>query len=180
MAELVERTYAEALFEVAVEGNHLEKYKEEMAFVLDVFKNYPDFYRLYNTPQISKDEKKNIIEEAFKEKISTEMMNFLKILLDKRRTSHIEGIGKVFKKLANDYSNIIEGTVTTVVPLKGEEKTYLEKKLSSMTGKFIKLENIVDPSIKGGVLVKIGDKVIDGTIQRRLNAMQKDLAQILV
>ncbi|QZY55524.1 F0F1 ATP synthase subunit delta [Crassaminicella profunda] len=180
MAELVERTYAQALFDIAVEENKLDVLKEEITFVLDAFSMYPDFYNLYNTPQISKDEKKKIIEEVFKEKISTEMMNFLKILLDKRRTNCLKGIAKVFKKLLNDYKNMIEGTVTTAVPLKDEEKLRIENKLSIVTGKKIKLENMVDPSIIGGVLVKIGDKVIDGSLESRLTEMQKDLAQILV
>ncbi|QXM06708.1 F0F1 ATP synthase subunit delta [Crassaminicella indica] len=180
MAKLIEKTYADALFEVAVEGNQLESLKEEILFVLDAFKAYPDFYQLYNTPQISKDEKKKIIEETFKEKISTEMMNFLKILIDKRRTMYFEGIAKLFKKLANDHNNMIEGTVTTAVPLKDEEKLMLENKLSITIGKKVQLKNIVDPSIIGGALVKVGDKVIDGTIQSRLDTMKKDLAQILV
>ncbi|QEK13219.1 F0F1 ATP synthase subunit delta [Crassaminicella thermophila] len=180
MAELVAKTYAQALFEVAVEGNQLEKIKEELTFVLETFKKYPEFYQLYNTPQINKEEKKKVIEEVFKDKVSIELMNFLKILIDKRRTKAFEGIVNKYGRLANDHNNIVEGTVVTVVPLKDEDKLKIENKLSAMTGKKIKLKNEIDPSIIGGILVRIGDKVIDGTIQNRLNELQKSFAEIIV
>ena len=108
------------------------------------------------------------------------MLNFLKIILDKRRTHDLKAIVKKYVQLVNAHNNIVEGKVTTAIRLKNEDKMHLEKKLSTMTGKNIQLKNEVDPSIIGGILVRIGDKVIDGTIQSRLNELQKDLAQIIV
>lgn len=180
MAELVSKTYASALFEVAIENNQLDQFREELNFVLDTFEKYPEFYRFYVTPQISKEEKKQVLQEVFKGRLSIEVLNFFKIILDKRRTNDLNGIVKKYIQLVNAHQSIIEGIVITAIPLKNEDKMRLEKKLSTMTNKKIQLKNEVDPSIIGGILVRIGDKVIDGTIQSRLNELQKDLAQIIV
>ncbi|WZL73615.1 F0F1 ATP synthase subunit delta [Clostridiaceae bacterium 35-E11] len=180
MAQLVAKTYSKALFEVAIESNQLDKFVEELKFVLEAFQQNPMFYELYKTPQISNDEKKEIIGEVFGKKLSAEIMNFLKILLDKRRTRNFEEIVKEYQRLANNYNNIVEGVAVTAIALKKEDQTKIESKLSNITGKKIKLKNEVDPSIIGGILVRIGDKVIDGTVQSRLGELQEDLAQIIV
>lgn len=180
MAQLVAKTYAKALFEVAIESNQLDQFDKELKFVLEAFQQHPAFYELYKTPQISNDEKKGIISKVFEEALSPEVMNFLKILLDKRRAGSFEGIVREYQRLANDYNNIVEGVAITAISLKAEEQSKIESKLSNMTGKKIKLKNEVDPSIIGGILVRIGDKVIDGTVQSRLSELQEDLAQIIV
>ncbi|TCO78799.1 F0F1 ATP synthase subunit delta [Marinisporobacter balticus] len=180
MVELVSKTYASALFEVANENNQLDQLREELTFVLEMFEKHPEFYRFYITPQISKEEKKQVLQELFKSHLSIEVLNFLKIILDKRRTHDLKRIVNKYVQFVNDHNNIVEGIITTVIPLENKNKEHLENKLSNMTGKKIQLKNEIDPSIIGGILVRIGDKVIDGTIQSRLNELQKDLAQIIV
>lgn len=180
MAELVAKTYAQALFEVATENQQIDQYGEELFFVLDTFRTYDEFYKIYKTPQIGKEEKKSIIQNVFSGRISTEIMNFLKVLVDKRRTSAFEKIAKEYKKLENGFKNILEGVVVTAVPLNESDRVSIESKISKMTGKTVKLKNEIDASIIGGILVNVGDKVIDATIKNRLDELEKDLAQIIV
>ena len=87
MEKLVAKTYATALFEVAIESNQLDQIGNELEYIDRTFTQYPEFYELYKTPQISSDEKKQIIAKVFQQEISPEVMNFLKIILDKRITS---------------------------------------------------------------------------------------------
>lgn len=180
MVELVAKTYAEALFSVALELNQLDQYGQELDFVMESFKQHTDFYELYKTPRISNEEKKQIIEAVFQGKLSAEIMNFLKILSDKRRTNVIEAIVKDYHKLAHEHQNIVEAVAVTTVPLKNEDKVALEEKLSKMTGKKIILKNEMDQTIIGGMLIRMGDKVIDGTVQGRLSKLRESLAQIIV
>jgi F-type H+-transporting ATPase subunit delta len=180
MAQLVAKTYAGALFEVAVEMNQIDQFGEQLTFMMDTFKEYPAFYELYKTPQISKVEKSKITGDVFKDKLSLEIMNFIKILLDKRRTSSFEEIVDEYQRLANEHNNIVQAVAVTAIPLRDEDKSKLEEKLSKMTGKNVKLTNEIDPSIIGGILIKMGDKVIDGTIQSRLSELQENFAQIIV
>ncbi|SHI60106.1 ATP synthase F1 subcomplex delta subunit [Geosporobacter subterraneus DSM 17957] len=180
MAQLAARTYAQALFEVALEVNRIDDFEKELNFVLQTFEQHPDFYEIFKTPQIGNEEKKSIIENVFKGRLTDEMMNFLKILLDKRRTGVLEYIAKEYHKLANEHNNVVEAVAVTTVPLKSEEQAKLVAKLTVVTGKRVYLKNQIDPAIIGGMLVRIGDQVIDGTIQSRLNKLQEDLAQIIV
>lgn len=180
MAKLVSKTYSEALFEVALEENKVELFLEELEFIVDTFKTYPDFYELFKSPRIKVDEKKKIIEEVFSDKLSSEMNNFLKIVLDKRRGYYIEHIKSEYENLYNDHKGIIKAVATTAVALSEEEQNSLKERLEEITGKNIKLTNKVDKSLIGGVLVKLGDKVIDGTVKARLDDLKEDLAKIIV
>jgi F-type H+-transporting ATPase subunit delta len=180
MAQLAVKTYAKALFEVANEIDKMEQFQTELFFVVETFKKHPDFHRLYGTPRLSLEEKKGIIDNIFSERLTKEIVSFLKILLDKGRTGIFEEITREYQRIFNQYNNIIEGLVITAVKLNTKDKAKLEQKLTNITGKTIKLHNKVDPSIIGGMLVRVGDKVIDGTVESRLSELKEMFAQIIV
>lgn len=180
MAKLVSKTYSEALFEVALEENKIDLFLDEISFVIDTFKMYEDFYELFKTPLVKVEEKKKVIEEVFGDKLSQEMNNFLKIIIDKRRGHFIEQIKWEYEKIVNEHKGIIEATAITAISLNDKDKTILQNKLSSLTGKTVKLSNEIDKNVVGGILIKIGDKVIDGTIKSRLEEMKESLSQIIV
>ncbi|OYT16382.1 MAG: ATP synthase F1 subunit delta [Bacteroidetes bacterium 4572_77] len=180
MAKLVSNIYGDALFEVAIEEEILPKIEEELKFVIDSFKEYPDFYRLFNSPEISISERKVMISEVFEGKISEELLNFLKILVDKRRTSSLYVIGKAFYKLVDIYKNIEHVVVESVNELSDSEMNALKNKLTELTGKNIELENKVNKGVVGGLVIKAGDKIIDGSISKKLNEMREELFKIIV
>lgn len=180
MAKLVSRTYSEALFEVALEENKVDLFLDEMSFVTETFKLHPEFFEFFRTPLVRVDEKKKVIEEVFGNKLSKEINNFLKIVIDKRRGHFIKQIQLEYEKIVNGHKGIISAVATTSIPLSVEDKKVLQDKLSALTGKTVKLSNDIDESVIGGVLVKIGDKVIDGTIKGRLEEMKESLSQIIV
>lgn len=180
MAKLVSKTYAEALFEVALEENKVDLFLEELDFVVGAFKMHPEFFTLFKSPQINIVEKKEMIAEAFKGKLSDEISNFLKIILDKNRGYYIEQIKNQYENMLNKHKGIIKAIATTAIPLNDEDSLKLKEKLEKLTGKNIKLTNKIDESLLGGVLVRIGDKVIDGTIKGRLDEVKESLSQIIV
>lgn len=180
MAKLVSRTYSEALFEVALEEDKVDLFLDEISFVIETFKSYPDFFELFKTPLVRVDEKKKVMGEVFGDKLSKEMNNFLKIVIDKRRGHFIDQIKFEYEKLLNKHKGIVSAVAITAVPLNDEDKTTLKEKLATLTGKEVQLSNDIDESVIGGVLVKIGDKVIDGTIKGRLEEMKESLSQIIV
>lgn len=180
MEKLVSKVYAQALFDVAIESDKLDKFEEELQYINGIFQQHPELNKLYKTPRIDSQDKKEIIAQVFKDGISQEVMNFLKILLDKGRASNFEDIVKDYRRLANAHNNILEAVAITAIPMPDVEKLALENKLSNLTGKVVKLENKIDNSILGGILVRIGDKVIDGTIQSRLDELQENLTKIIV
>jgi len=106
-------------------------------------------------------------------------MLFLKIIIDKDRVSAIETVEKSYKVLLNEKNNIIEGIAITAVAMSQEEIKQLEAKLSSKYNKNVTLENKVDKSILGGVLVRLGNEEIDGTVKTRLAKMKYQLSQVI-
>ncbi len=180
MAKLVSRTYSEALFEVALEEGKMDLFLDELSFVTETFKVHPEFFELFKTPLVRVDEKKKVIEEVFSGRLSKELNNFLKIIIDKRRGSFIQQIKEEYESIVNKHKGIVKAVAITAVPLSDEEKTKLKDKLSTLTGKVVKLANKTDKDVIGGVLVKIGDKVIDGTIKGKLEEMTESLSQIIV
>lgn len=180
MAKLVSNVYATALFEVGVEGTNLDTLYTGLNEVADVFGENPEFFELAKTPRLSGDEKKSIISEAFEKHISAELMNFLKVLIDKKRINTILSVRKDFNEFYFEYKGIIHAKAYTVTALSDDDKKQLEGKLSELTGKSIVVQNIIETNVLGGMIVEIGDKIIDGSIKKKLNVMKTDLTKLIV
>jgi len=180
MAELVAKIYSQALFEVGKEDSKLDEYLEEIKFIGDVCSEHKDFFELLKTPKISISEKKDVFEETFEGKISKEVNNFLKILLDKRRINNIYEITKEYEKLVDNYNGVVKADAYTTTPLEEETLKSLEEKLSKTTNKNVKLTNKIDETLIGGVKIVLGDKVIDGTLKKKLTNIESSLKKLIV
>lgn len=180
MAKLVAKRYAEALFEVASESNELDSVKEEIQFVADIFKSNPELKTIFTHPRLSKDEKKTMVDELFKGKISESVLNLIYITIDKGRERYLEDISKEYTVFSNEEQGIVEAKALTAVLMSDDELASLEEKLSNQFNKKVQLINQVDESVIGGVLLKIGDKVVDGSIRGKLEDVQRELNNIKV
>ena len=179
MINIVASRYAEALFQVGEETDSTDKLYGELKAVVDIVKENKDFSNILRSPLVSKEEKKDLITKVFENKLSQNMINFLKILADKDRLALLADIEKDFKVLLNEKNNILEGIVITAVPMKEEEVKELQTKLSAKYNKTVVLENEVDKSVLGGVLVRLGNEEIDGTVKNRLDKMKEQLSQVI-
>ena len=179
MINVIAGRYAEALFQVGEEINSTTKLYEELNAVVETLKSNNDFYSVLKSPLVTKGDKKDLVGKVFDSQISDNLNNFLKIIIDKDRVSAIEAVEKSYKELLNEKNNIIEGTAITAVAMSKEEMKQLEAKLSSKYNKNVTLENKVDKSILGGVLVRLGNEEIDGTVKTRLAKMKYQLSQVI-
>ncbi|MGL4912007.1 MAG: F0F1 ATP synthase subunit delta [Romboutsia sp.] len=179
MINVIAGRYAEALFQVGEETNSTTKLYEELNAVVEILKSNKDLYSVLKSPLVSKGERKEIVEKIFKNELSSSLTNFLKIIIDKDRVSAIEAVEKSYKELLNEKNNVIEGIAITAVSMKEDELKQLEAKLSSKYNKNVTLENKVDESILGGVLVRLGNEEIDGTVKNRLAKMKDQLSQVI-
>ena len=179
MINIVASRYAEALFQVGEETDSTDKLYGELKAVVHIVKENKDFSNILRSPLVSKEEKKDLITKVFDGKLSQNMINFLKILADKDRLALLADIEKDFKVLLNEKNNILEGIVITAVPMKEEEVKELQTKLSAKYNKTVVLENEVDKSVLGGVLVRLGNEEIDGTVKNRLDKMKEQLSQVI-
>ena len=115
----------------------------------------------------------------FAEKIDNDLKNFLKILIEKGRITSISAIEATYKGLLNEKNNILEGYVISAVQMDNEKIKELETELSKKYNKNVTLENKVDKNVLGGVLVRLGNTEIDGTIRTRLNGLKNQLSQVI-
>ncbi len=180
MAKLIFHTYAEALFEVALELDKVEQFGEEFKFVSDTLKEYPEFFELFVTPRIEHKQRKKVMDDVFGGKISQEVLNFTKILIDKDRCFYIQGMYESYRHMADEHLGIINAVVESAVELTDDEKQEIEKKLVEMTNKTVHMHCTVNPEIIGGLIIKAEDRLIDGSLKNRLEDMKQSLAQLIV
>ena len=179
MINVIADRYAQALFEVGEETQTTSELYQELKQLVKILNENKDLYNFLKSPLIGREDKKNVMKNIFENQLSKNMNNFLKIVIDKDRMSAIGNIQESYKNLLNDKNNILEGTVITAVALNEKEIKDLEKNLSTKYNKNVTLTNVVDETILGGVLVKLGNEEIDGTVKTRLSKMKKQLSQVI-
>ena len=174
----IAKRYAQALHEIAQERNALDLFEKELNDLLASINSDQHLNHLWYSEKILTDDKKAAIKELFSQKLSEIIINFLRVLIDKNREAFLPDIFQEYKNLADASRNIIYAQVRTAAELTSKDYDALQKKLSVMTGKNVRLDVKVDPSLLGGLGVKIGDKVIDGSAIKRLAILKKNLKSI--
>lgn len=179
MAKLVSKTYGEALFELAKEQNTLDAVQEEAVAILEIFEQNEELVKLLNHPKISKEEKIAVIENIFKGRASDEMVGFLVLIVEKGRYNEIRQIFTYFLEQIKEFKRIGVAYVTSATPLTAEQQKKIEEKLLATT-KYIQFEMHfdVDQSLIGGMVIRIGDRVVDSSIRTKLNQMTQTLSKV--
>ncbi|MGI6747993.1 MAG: ATP synthase F1 subunit delta [Anaerovoracaceae bacterium] len=179
MAELtVENTYGKALFEAATERNKVDIILTELKELSAIFEKNPNFFELFRTPIISATEKREVAEQAFGGRVSPETLNFLLVLIDKKRMSSFYRIVRAYQKLIDKELGISQGTVFSVEPLTDIQLRSFEEKTSKLLQKNVKLVNKIDTFLLGGVKIFIEGKVIDASIRKQLQNLEGSIKQI--
>ena len=169
MAKLVSKVYGDALFEAAMERDMLSPVYEEVQSLQTILMENADLVQFLNHPQIIKEEKLKVVENIFKGRVSDDLMGFLETVIEKGRQKELPKILDYFVNRVKEYKKIGIVTVTSAVELSAEQKAHTEAKLLETTA-FVSLEVTysVDPAILGGLVIRIGDRVVDSSIRTRL------------
>ena len=179
MAKLISKTYGEALFELAVEENKVDVFADEIRAILDILNQNPDFVNLLNHPKISKEEKLQVVEEVFGGKVSKEIQGFLNIIVSKERNKEIMAIMEYFLDEVKALKGIGVCYVTTPMELKEAQKEAVVKKLIETTNfKEMEMNYQIDETLIGGMVIRIGDRVVDSSIQTKLSKLEAQLLKI--
>lgn len=174
MYEYLDRRYALALYEVAEEKGKVEEFLNDLRTVCDLIDNNKEFYEVIKHPQISTKKKKEIFTNIFKGKIDDELLSFLLILIEKDRILFLKEKLKEMEKIHLEKNNTLLAKVKTAVPLLDSELKELKDNLEKKYNKKVIITAEVDKSVLGGVYVRIGNDVIDGTVKSKLDEL-KDL-----
>ena len=170
--------YAKALLAVGEKSGSTEALIAELKEVSDAVKSLPKLSDALAAPQVSVDEKTALVEKAFSGKTTPAMMNFLKVIVRKDRFDCLPAVAVAAKQMHDQSSGKIQATLVTAEEVDDSTQADIAQKLSEKLGKQVELERTVDPSIIGGVVVRVGDTVYDSSIagqleQVRTKAMKK-------
>ena len=179
MAKLVSKTYGDALFELALEENRIDDFFEQIQMLQSVLKENPDFYRLMNHPQIDKEEKEAVMDAVLKDRVCAEIAGLFRIVVTNDRYAEIDSILDYFIGQVKEYRRIGTAYVETPMPLRADQKAAVEKKLLDTTDyATMDVHYAEDPSLIGGMVIRLGDRVIDSSVRAKLNELTKDLQKI--
>ena len=168
MAKLVGATYGEALFELAVEEGREEELMNEVILLRELLSENPDFGKLMNHPKVLKEDKLEVLEAVFKGRVSEELVGFLHLIVSKDRYGEIDSILDYFINEVKQVKGIGVAYVATALDLSEAKKKEVEQKLLSTTS-FTRMEMHyqVDESLIGGMVIRIGDRVVDSSIRSK-------------
>jgi len=169
------RRYAAAFFNRERQTGTLDQASADLQLVAKTLVAAPALARIAGHPLISEAKKKDAFAVAFRDSLRPSTQAFLKLLVDHRRISLVAEIKGEFDQMLRRERNIAAATAVSAVPLTENQKKALEQSLEKRTGKDIELTTEVDPSLMGGILVRIGDTVIDGTVKGRIERLREQL-----
>lgn len=172
--------YASALYIAAKKANALDKIESEILDLVEATKKSPTFSQFTKDLSVPSDTRVKAINEICAQaKFSEVTNNFLVVLAENGRLRHIDTIAKRFAELTMADKGVVKAIVTTVIPLPPEEEKELKETLQDIIGqgKKVKLEQKIDPSILGGLVVEFGQKVFDMSIKTRAKQMERFLRE---
>ena len=173
MKNNISHEYAEALFLLSCEEKSEEKYLFDLRSVKDVLDSEPEYIELLHSPSIPKDEKIQLIENAFSGKINEHIVSFLKLMCENNRIEYLYSCFDVYEKLYNEVKRVIVANVTSAVELNEEEKARIIEKLQKKFGYKVELVCQVDEKIIGGIIIKTEDTIIDGSLKRKMRDVKE-------
>lgn len=179
MAKLAESVYGDALFELALEENRLEELMEEVRMAETLLQENPELIQLLHHPQIEKSEKTEIIEQIFRGRVSDELTGLFAVVVSKGHTESLEDILQYFLGKGKRYLHIGEAEVASAAALTEAQKAAIENRLLELTQyKKLEMNYKVEPELIGGLVIRMDNRVVDSSIQTKLDNLSKSLKHI--
>ena len=179
MAKLVSNVYGDALFEVALESNRLDAFLEEVKAVKSALEENEELFKLMGHPKINKEEKIKVVTDIFTGKVSEELVGLIRMIVDKGHFDQLLDVLAYFIDQVKEYKNIGTAYVTSAMELSEGQKAAVLKRLLETT-KYVTFEMhySVDESLIGGMVIRIGDRVVDASVRNKLDHLTRELTKI--
>jgi F-type H+-transporting ATPase subunit delta len=172
----VARVYAEALFDVAREKGKLDEIGEQLDQVVEALEGDRDLQVFFFSPYFSSAEKFEGLMRAI-DGADPELVNFLELLIEKNRMTEVFRIRRQFEQLWKQENKRIDVTVTSAVELDPAVVEKIGEEIERQTGRKVELASRVDDEILGGIVLQVGNMVLDASIRSRLEKLRKSVAQ---
>ncbi len=169
--------YAKSLLGLAIEQNLLEQVYADMSLIADTSRVSRDFVVLLRSPIVKTDKKISVIEKVFEGRLSPISSGFIRIITRHHRENYLPEIAESFVSQYKAYKQIAQAEVTTATALDTATRERIIRLVEQTEGRKVEIDEKVDPSILGGLIVKVGDKQYDGSISRKLKELKKDFSK---
>ena len=172
--------YGESLYQLAKEESLAKRIGEQMLVLQTSFQQEPDFIRLLSSPNLTKAERCQILDNSFRGSVHPYLLNFLKILTEKGYMRHFSNCCDAYMEHYDQDNGILRVTAVTAVALSRQQADKLTEKLSRLTGKEIALRNRIDPRVFGGVRLDYDGQRLDDTVSHRMDTIRDLLSKTVL
>ena len=160
--------YSTALFEIAKENNVEKEFYESLHLISDEFTDNPEYVFILSSPDISMKKRLNMLEEVFDKYVPEYVLSFVKLICEKGRIKEFSEFVSEFDALYNAFNSVVHAYISSTVELLDDKKEELIKCLEKISGCFVIPHYEIDKSLVGGVVVRMNDTIIDGSIKNKL------------
>lgn len=170
---LVARRYAEALYDFAESSGTVESVDADVSALGTILKQSRELANFFASPIVSREKKAVVVRSLFEDKVSKTTLRFLSQLVDKRRENILGEILEAYQTLRDRQLGVARAVARSAAPLADDERADVRTALERLTGMKIRLQSETDESLIGGVIVRIGDTVYDGSLRNKLNHLKE-------
>ena len=168
------RRYAEAVFDIADQEERFIAWAGDLQTMID-FTNEASVKQILQSDRVPRAQKLRLLRAGLEGQISAEAMNLVRLLNERGKIGLVDDIARIFREKVDERRGVVHATVTTAVPLSDDERAAVAARLSAITGKTVDVTPVVDESIIGGVVARIGDQLIDASTRTKLAALRRSL-----
>ncbi len=174
------KNYADALYDLARDEGLAEEILPQITGAAGLLGENEAYIRLLSAPNVPKPERLQALDEAFRGRVHTYVLSFLKLLCERGHIRELRACAKRYRSRYNEDHGILEATAVTAVPLRPELREKLSGRLSELTGKKVDLRTRIDPSLLGGIRLEYDGIELDGTLRQRLEGIRKTLSETVL
>jgi F-type H+-transporting ATPase subunit delta len=178
--EPVAKRYAQAIFEAAKARDLLDPVAADLAGLGELQRGHPRLWRLLIIPQIDPQAKRRLVGDLFAGRVHPLVVELLFLLMEKKRLGVLDQIIESFELMLEEHRGIVRAEVTTATALPEKLEQELVRKLERRTGKIVRLGKRIDAAILGGMMVRIGDRIMDRSIRRTFDEIRERLMEVPV
>jgi F-type H+-transporting ATPase subunit delta len=178
LPRVVASRYAEALFGLAQQQQNTDAWEEQLRALITVFDATPELYTVLTHPEITQARKAEILQQAFGGKVAPEILNTLQLLIRRGHDPDVRTLYNVYHELWDAARQVVPVTVTSVVPLTEAQRSILTEALSQRLNATIRLEPQLDPEIIAGLVLQMGDRVIDASARTMLENLREAIRSV--
>jgi F-type H+-transporting ATPase subunit delta len=174
--EEIAQVYARSLFEVAQEHDKLDVVREQLGQIADAISDSRELQTFFFSPYFSTQEKEEGLDKAITDADET-VRSFLKLLLENHRMPVIFRVRREYERMWEDAHDLLPVQITSAVELDRSVAQRIGDEIGRQTGRTVELSSAVDPDVLGGIVVRVGNSILDASIRTRLENLRKQVAK---